>query len=439
MAPDRRPRSVDGFSRPRGTAAASPSLPRPVVLNPPSATTRQPAMDLATNPQKSPNSEPKSQAKLADSGATPNLPNPSQISDNQPGLAKVHSRKSRKLRVFMIILSTIVLVAVMIFGGLYSWYQSQLSPVTADTTKHVRLTIKPGMTPAEIANLLEKSSVIRSSLAFTIYTKLSGTENNLKAGAYDLHPSRSTPAIVDHLVEGKSDTFRVTFLPGDTVANGKKVLLSLDFTQAQIDSAFSKDYTSPLFDGKPAGMGLEGYLYGETIEFRSDSSVSDVLQRFFDEFEKFVIDNNLVSAFKKQGLNLYQGITLASIVQRETAGDGSGQATNDQRQVARVFLNRMKAGMNLGSDVTYQYAAKIMGVQPDPKLDSPYNTRIHAGLPPGPIATPGNSSLLAVANPGKNNYLFFLSGDDEKMHYATTDEQHQQNVADFCHTKCSIP
>ncbi len=439
MAPDRRPKSLDGFSRPRRPIAPSPSLPKPVILKPNSTITHQPISSPSASVSKTASSEPKSQAELADSKAISNLPNSGPIDNNQPGLAKVSRRKSRKLRVFMIILSTILLVAVMIFGGLYSWYQSQLSPVTADTTKHVRLTIKPGMTPAEIANLLEKSSVIRSSLAFTIYTKLSGTENNLKAGAYDLHPSKSTPSIVDHLVEGKSDTFRVTFLPGDTVSNGKKVLLSLDFTQAQIDSAFSKNYTSPLFDGKPAGMGLEGYLYGETVEFRSDASVSDVLQRFFDEFEKFVIDNNLVASFKKQGLNLYQGITLASIVQRETAGDGSGEATNDQRQVARVFLNRMKAGMNLGSDVTYQYAAKIMGVQPDPKLDSPYNTRIHAGLPPGPIATPGNSSLLAVANPGKNNYLFFLSGDDEKMHYATTDEQHQQNVADFCHTKCSIP
>src|SRR5207248_2549788 len=102
--------------------------------------------------------------------------------------------------------------------------------------------------------------------------------------------------------------------------------------------------------------------------------------------------------FQKQGLNLYQGITLASIIQREVPGAA------DQKQVAQVFLTRLGMEMPLGSDVTYQYAAKKMGVTPSPDLDSPYNTRKYPGLPPGPIASPGLTALQAVANPAAGNY-----------------------------------
>jgi UPF0755 protein len=94
--------------------------------------------------------------------------------------------------------------------------------------------------------------------------------------------------------------------------------------------------------------------------------------------------------------------------------------------------------MTLGSDVTYQYAAKKLGVAPHPGLDSPYNTRIHAGLPPGPIATPGKTALIAVANPSDNDYLFFLSGDDNVMYYAKTDAEHQRNIVLHCQKKCAI-
>jgi UPF0755 protein len=99
----------------------------------------------------------------------------------------------------------------------------------------------------------------------------------------------------------------------------------------------------------------------------------------------------------------------------------------------------MAIGMTLGSDVTYQYAAKKLGVAPNPGLESPYNTRIHAGLPPGPIASPGKSALLAVANPASNDYLFFLAGDDNVMHYAKTDAEHQRNIVQYCQKKCSQP
>ena len=262
--------------------------------------------------------------------------------------------------------------------------------------------------------------------------KLSGNANKLQAGVYSLQPSLSTQAIVEHLMAGKADTFSITFYPGGTVAEAKKTLLGLGYDAQEIDAAFAKMYDRPLFATKPLSSDLEGYLYGETIEFDFSASVESILERFFDQFENFVDKNDLVALYKKRGLTLYQGIILASIVQREVAAE-------DMPAVARVFLNRIKQGMNLGSDVTYQYAAKKLGVDPSPSLDSPYNTRKFAGLPPGPIATPGASALLAVANPAKNDYLFFLSGDDDVTYFSKTDAGHQQNIALHCHEKCLLP
>lgn len=314
----------------------------------------------------------------------------------------------------------------------YAWYQQQLRPASDDTSKRVRVKIVPGSGPSMIAGQLESQGIIRNRLAFSIYARLSGAESKFRAGTYSLQPSLSTPTIIDHLVSGKEDTFTITFLPGDTLANARKKLLGLGYSVSDVDSALNRTYDRPLFATRPTGADLEGYIFGETIQFDSSATVEQILNRFFDEYEAVIKENKLLEAFQKQGLTLYEGITLASIVQREVPGFA------DQRQVARVFLNRMKAGMTLGSDVTYQYAAKKLGVAPDPTLDSPYNTRIHAGLPPGPIASPGASALLAVANPASNEYLFFLSGDDDVTYFAKTDAEHQRNIVSHCQKKCAI-
>lgn len=341
--------------------------------------------------------------------------------------------KKRSLKKWLFIgIGVILTLIVAIVTVAFVWYQAQLAPVSSDKSKHIRVTIVSGSAPSTIASQLEEAGVIRSSFAFGIYTKLSGTENSLKAGTFNLQPSQSTPEIVKHLVEGKEDTFRVTFLPGETLANNRKVLLKLGYSEAEVDAAFNKQYDRPLFATKPTDADLEGYIFGETLEFSSAATVEDILNGFFTYYESVINEHNLVERFKKQGLTLYEGITLASIVQREMP------YPDDQRHIARVFFNRMKAGMNLGSDVTYQYAADKEGRPRDPRLDSPYNTRIHTGLPPGPIATPGESALLAVANPADNDYIFFLSGDDNKTYYGKTEEQHQKNIVNHCQKKCQI-
>lgn len=334
--------------------------------------------------------------------------------------------------------------AVIIGSGLaaWLWYGVQLTPLAKNKEQLIEVTVEPGSTPSQIGHLLQDKSVIRSAFAFDVSTRLSGTRGKLQAGTYRLSPGQSTPQIVDHLVSGKVDQFSITFYPGatlvDTVTTDQKkklnvtvMLVRAGYSEQEISSALAKTYDSPLFATKPAGTDLEGYVYGDTYNFNAGASVEEVLQRTFDEFAKVIQDNNLEAGFKQQGLTLYQGITLASIIQREVSKPA------DQKQVAQVFYSRLADDMPLGSDVTYQYAADKLGVKRDVNLDSPYNTRRYAGLPPGPIASPGLTALKAAADPASGDYLFFLSGDDNVTYFARTEAEHKANISNHCAVKCS--
>lgn len=316
-------------------------------------------------------------------------------------------------------------------AGSVLWYQFSLMPVNTQDTSRTRIKVDEGMTPSAIGKLLESNKLIRSQYAFDIYTRLTGTRSKLQAGSYRLSPSESMQTIVNDLVAGRIDEFALTFLPGATVQEDKDALVKSGYEKADVDAAFGKVYDHPLFATRPSGADLEGYIYGETYKFNGDTTLEQILTKTFDEYYQVIKENDLVAKFKKQGLTLYQGITLASIVQREVPG------SVDQRQVAQIFLKRLKIDMPLGSDVTYHYAADKLGVEPSPSLESPYNTRIHKGLPPGPIATPGLSALMAVADPASGDYLYFLSGDDDKTYYAKTEQEHQANIENHCKIKCS--
>jgi len=346
-----------------------------------------------------------------------------------------------------LLLSVAAIVLLGIVGALggYVWYQQALSPVSHDATAtRERVTIEVGSSPSQIGDLLVSKQLIRSKQAFDIYTRLSRTQNKLQAGDYRLSPAESTPEIVKHLVSGNVDEFTLTFYPGATLTDtvtktaSKKVdvttiLKRAGYSQDEIDAALAKTYNHPLFADKPASASLEGYIYGETYNFSSSSTVEDILTRTFDEYYKAIKDNDLVAGFKAQGLNLYEGITLASIIQREVP------SPKDQKQVAQVFLKRYREGMVLGSDITAYYGADMIGKTRSVAVDTLYNTRIHAGLPPGPIASPGLSALQAVASPASGDYLYFLSGDDDITYFARTNEEHEANIKNHCTVKCAIP
>ena len=250
----------------------------------------------------------------------------------------------------------------------------------------------------------------------------------------------------------KAKTFNFTVLPGETVMDVRAKLLKVDrnggdtdgetipnYTASEVDAALGARYDYGFLKDAPSDAGVEGFLYPETYNFYGDASVSDIINKFLSGMNDVIQKNNLTERYSAQGLSIYEGVTLASIVQKESPSP-------EMPTVAQVFLSRMNAGMGLGSDVTVSYA--LDKIDPDRttyvdnlaalSIDSCYNTRIYAGLPCGPISNPGLTALLSVAEPSDTDYLFFLTGDDGLMYYSYTESEHNQNARTHCKELCSI-
>ena len=239
------------------------------------------------------------------------------------------------------------------------------------------------------------------------------------------------------------EVFNFTILPGETIFEIKKNLIEVGYSENEVEEAFKADYDFDFLKERPEGASLEGYLFGDTHEFYKSASVKEVLEKFLGEMGRVIEENELKTKYKDKGLSLFEGITLASIVQKEAP---SPAFSSEQPKVAQVFLSRLQYGIALGSDVTVSYALDT--IDPDREtyvdnqaalaVDSCYNTRLHFGLPCGPISNPGLSALLAVAEPADTAYLYFLTGDDGVMYYSSTEYEHNQNIYTHCHEFCNI-
>ena len=345
------------------------------------------------------------------------------------------------------------------------WYNSNLRPVydsklcktssADDQCKPVDFTVKTGDPVVDIANNLESAGIIKSSLAFQIYAKLNGGDQTLKPGDYQLSRASSVEEIFKQLIDGSksANVFQLTILPGETVKNVKDKLKNLGYSESEINAAFAKNYDHKVLEGRgdTSAWGaepLEGYIFGDTYEFYNGESVENIVLTTLDNLWAAIEGNDIIKKLGARDLSLYDGITLASIVQKEAH-------TLDQPYVAEVFYNRLDSGVALGSDVTLTYALNL--VDPDRQtyaynadaltLDHPYNTRnaVYTGLTPGPISNPGISALLAVAEPREpegfdenRRALYFLTGDDGKMYYSDTEEGHNQNIAEHCQELCNV-
>ncbi len=358
-------------------------------------------------------------------------------SASKPGVTNKRRRWSPKLW-----LPVVVGVLAIGCSAAIWWYTWAIQAPNRTSTHTEKFVVTEGMTADQIGTALEEKGFIRSRLAFRVYTQLQGVRGELQAGSYQLSRNESLADIVKNLQEAKSQDLVVTFYPGAvlrdprTLDDSKRtdvytMLQRAGFSDQAITTGLNAPYTHDLFAGKPAGSSLEGYVFGETYRFDADATVEAVLKHTFDVYYRAVQKSGIIESAKQRGLTLYQAITLASIVQREVSNG------DDQKKVAQVFYKRLAEGMPLGSDVTFIYAADQRNVPRAVDLDSPYNTRIHAGLPPGPIATPGVSALEAVAHPAATDYLYFVAGDDGNTYFGKTAAEHDQNVAKYCHKLCS--
>ena len=237
-----------------------------------------------------------------------------------------------------------------------------------------------------------------------------------------------------------AEVFNFTIRPGETIFDVKEALLQKGYSEEEVEAGFNADYDFDFLKNRPTGATLEGYLYGETYEFYETATVKEILTKFLEGMGKVISKNNLEARYNAQGLSLFEGITLASVVQKESPA-------GEQATVAQVFLSRLNYGWRLGSDVTVSYALDVLDPTRDRDhnnneaalaTDSCYNTRVNTGLPCGPISNPNLAALLAVAEPADTSYLFFLTGDDGMMYYSYTEAEHNQNAALHCQQLCNI-
>ena len=338
-----------------------------------------------------------------------------------------------------------ILLFLLVLGGggvaAYTYLNQPVDPGCEEMCTQITFTVEEGQSTGEIAENLYRAGLVRSSLAFQAYYYLHYLGQPLKTGEYTLNGGMGPAQIIETLIAGpQAAVFSFTFLPGENIFDFREKLLEQGYSDEAITAGLEADYDHPVLAGKPADASLEGYLYGETYEFYVGESVENIIIKMLDQLYSVVQANDLENKFAAQGLDLFQGITLASIVQKE-----ANNAT-DYAQVAQVFYKRLSQGISLGSDITVQYALDLV----DPErttytdnaaalgIDSPYNTRLYKGLTPGPVSNPGESALVATANPADTDYLFFLTGDDGMMYYSHTDAEHQENIANHCQELCAV-
>lgn len=342
-------------------------------------------------------------------------------------------KKNPKRRLSRIWLIGIALVLVVGAGGygIRAWYNRNLAAVSS-SRQVVYFPVAAGSSLHEIASDLKKAGLIRSAPAFEAYVRGRHLYSQMKFGTYALSPSMSAPQIVSKIVNGEVSKTYVTILPGKTVKQIRQTFKTAGYSDAELDTAFDPDTYSdePIVKSLPQGASLEGVLYPDSFQKVSTTPAQTIIRESLQEMQSH-LTADIINGFKAQGLTEYQGITLASIVYQES-GDPSAEPT-----VAQVFLLRLQQGMELGSDVTAFYAADLAGAGQTLGVDSPYNTRLHKGLPPGPISNMTDAALRAVAHPPNTDYLFFVAGDDGVIHFSHTQAEHEQAVKKYCHQQCS--
>jgi peptidoglycan lytic transglycosylase G len=319
----------------------------------------------------------------------------------------------------------VTLLVVTIFGSLI-WYMVEIQPASKQAALPVSFELASGTSLPHLATQLQQQKIIKNASAFTVYVVATGVRHRLEAGSYELNPHDQVSTIVNVLAHGQISVHTMVVPEGFTIAKIRSLAAQKGITNQDFDAALADTYSNSFLAGRPAGdTSLEGYLFPDSYQIEQPASAKVLIQTMLNNFGQKVDQAGLAQAYAAEGLSLHQGITLASIVERE-AGD-----PQDQPIIAQVFLKRLQLGMPLQSDVTVDYASQLTGLPFSVTLDSPYNTYAHTGLPPGPIASPGLSAMEAVAHPADTDYLYFLADKNGVVHYAQTAQEHEANVQQY--------
>jgi len=342
------------------------------------------------------------------------------------------SQRRKNMRTFLIFLVTIGLI----IAGVYYGYNVMLQPVDPEGSgQEIIISVPEGASAGEIAKLLEDEGLIRSELAFRFYMRQNYGNIPLMAGQYLMDTSMAPQEIITKLKEGEVyrdtrwfvipegfDVERMAYyLDNEGLVDGKGFLEKAHSPSTELKEEFP--FLSDIPD--ETKFMLEGYLFPAKYEVESDADAEEIITLMLRRFQRFWTEENLNRA-QELDMSVHEVVTLASVVEREAASD------QEWEKVASVFHNRLDEEMLLQSCATVQYVLEEQRenlTTEDTRIESIYNTYQVAGLPPGPISSPGEASLNATLNPEDTNYFYFVSrGDGSGQHYfAETYEEHLAN------------
>jgi UPF0755 protein len=315
-------------------------------------------------------------------------------------------------------------------GLTFWWVRSELeTPYYALAGEEIFVEIPKGATTGRIARLLEESGIVHRTLPFEIYVRWKGLARQLQAGEYRFADSSSPIEIVRRLVRGDVYYRSVTIPEGltawDTIEQIHRAGLG---SLQRLGEALCK--TEWIRDLDPRAKTLEGYLFPETYRFPRKVAPEEIIKAMVDQFKATLA--KLCSEYPEwRSRDAAMVVTLASMVEKES------KSREERPLVASVFINRLAKGMPLACDPTLIYAMKVAGKydgnigKADLAMRSPYNTYLHSGLPPGPIANPGEDSLRAAISPARTAYMYFVSRNDGTHQFSRDFKTHQAAVARF--------
>lgn len=317
------------------------------------------------------------------------------------------------------IVSIVVFAHLLFFAGVFSVASYYFSPASK-VSKQVSVVVPKGASATVIGKMLQEKGLVHSDLVFRISVWKQRIGNSLQAGTFVLDAANTPDEIARALTRGTNDVW-VTLVEGwrnEEVSEELRAALGETFDE----KAFLNDTRKE-----------QGFLFPDTYLFSKEATSGSVLRVLRSTFDKKVTQE-IRDGITKQGLLLQEGVTMASLIEREA------RKAETMRMVAGILLKRLQAGWPLQVDATLQYIhgydakEKTWWTNPtaaEKSLKSPYNTYSNPGLPPGPIANPGLNALKAVANPTPSEYWYYITDPQGVMHYAKTIEEHNANVQKY--------
>ncbi len=342
---------------------------------------------------------------------------------------KRKKKKSTKFFVFLLIILGICIAGALV---VYNKTINYNEVFDSENTQTYTITVNPGMTGKQIAEMLQKEGIIKDSSKFRIRAKILGLDTLFQAGEYQLSPSMSTEEIYEALQHAIRETITFTIPEGYYIRQVAEklthdgLITSVDDFYKACEDDYNYDFLPSEVDcvADPTGIlnaranRLEGYLYPETYQVFKNASAHDIINTMLAQFEKVYTDEYEARA-NKLGYSTQQIITIASMIERETMVDF------EREKVASVIYNRLNIGMLLQIDACVQYCLgehTDRVLYDDLEIESPYNTYRNNGLPIGPISSPGKASIEAALYPIESDYIYYvLKPDNSGEHnFATT-------------------